>query len=140
MHGRAKLAISASGFVSLLLAAAPAAQPQSAVDGAWQAAVAVPEGGTIRLLLVFSTNDRELTGTLTLGVNPPLAIEDGRVRGDGDVITFKHTSKADALDMILFIGKVMNDEIVFTFTRVRGPDASDSIHFTATRIEQRRDP
>jgi hypothetical protein len=121
--------------VSLLLTAEPAAQPQSAVDGSWQAEVPVPEGGTIRFLLVFNTNGRELTGTLTLGDSPPLAIEDGRVRDDGDVITFNRTSTADALDKILFIGKVLNDDLVFAFTRVRGPLRSDTIHFTATRIK-----
>lgn len=135
MHGRAKRTTSASLFVWLLLAAVPTAQAQSTVDGSWQAAVAVPEGGTIRLLLEFSTNDRELTGTLTLGDNPPVAIEEGRVRADGDVITFKHTSKADDLDKIVFIGKVLNDKIVFAFSRIRGPVASDSIHFTATRLK-----
>jgi len=62
-----------------------------------------------------------------VGDNPPLAIEEGRVRGDGDVITLKHTSTADALGEILFIGKVLNDKIVFAFARVKGLVTSDSI-------------
>lgn len=33
--------------------------------------------------------DRKLTGTIRLGDNPPVPIQEGRIRGDGDVITFK---------------------------------------------------
>lgn len=139
MHRKTKLEAGTTLFLLLLLAAVSTTHAQAAVDGSWQAAVAVPESGTIRFLFEFSTNDGKLTGTVKLGDNPPVPIQEGRIRGDGDVITFKRISEDDDLDEIVFIGNVLKDEMRFAFSRIRGKDASDSINFTATRVERRQD-
>lgn len=136
MRGRVKLTTSTSLFAWLLFAAAPAAQLQPVVDGSWQAEVAVPGGGTTRLLFEFTTNDGKLIGTLKVGDEPALAIEDGRVRGDGDVITFRRTSETDRMDRTVFVGMVLSDKIVFVCARFRGLLASGPIRFTASRVRQ----
>jgi hypothetical protein len=137
MHRKAKLGTGTTLVLWLLLATVSPTDAQAAVDGSWQAAVAVRKGGTIRFLFEFNASDGKLTGTVTLGDNPPVPIQEGRIRGDGDVITFKRISEGDDLDEIVFMGKVLKDEIRFAFSRIRGQVASDPINFTATRGERR---
>lgn len=137
MHQKAGLTTGSTFFLWLLLATVPTTHAQTTVDGSWQAVVDVPNGDTIHLLFTFSTNEEKLTGTVTLGDNPPVPIQEGRVRGDGDVITFKRISKDDDRDQILFVGKLVKDEIHFAFARTREEIASNSINFMATRVERR---
>ena len=134
MPGTVRLITSASLLAWLLCAAPPPAQAQSVVDGKWQADVAAPAGGTTRFVFEFTARDDELTGTLKVGDAPAFAIEDGRVRGDGSVIHFTHTSKTDKLDRVSFVGKVLDGKIVFAFARFRDFLTSGPV-FTATRIQ-----
>jgi hypothetical protein len=128
---------------ALVLAAtlAVSAQP-SPFDGTWVADVPSPGGDRVRFVLELRAEDGELTGTLQIGSTRPVAIENGRIRGD--VISFDHTLDGNDGGTVQFLARVLADGLHVGFMR-RPADAppgtagSDVVNFTAKRPDPRRE-
>jgi hypothetical protein len=64
-----------------------------------------------------------------------MPIQNGRIRG-ADTLTFTRESVDDPDDKLLFAGKMTTQEIRFGLTRLKSPDVTTTVNFTATRTGQ----
>jgi hypothetical protein len=122
------------------LGAGPASRAQSqqpAINGRWRATLTAPDGREFRFLFDFQAKDRMVTGTVSVDGRPPVAIQNGRLRGtNSQFISFVRESADDSGDKLLFSGIVGADEISFALTRLTAPDIPATVRFTAMRADQ----